>query len=223
MERGLIVVPIGPLQSNMYIITGESGIFIIDPSVSLEATEEFLREIPDFYGISRGKADVKALLLTHGHHDHIKYVEEWKKAYPKAEIFFSSKDQELLESAYWNCSYMEGRESDYSFEYTDISGKDGQVFYKDSEIEITVYETPGHTMGSVCFLVSLGGKEKLFTGDTVFCGSVGRTDMHGGTSKLILQSVMRIKTFNPELEIYPGHGPDSTIEDEIRMNPFFDM
>ena len=71
MERGLIVVPIGPLQSNMYIITGETGIFIIDPSVSLEATEDFLREIPDFYGISRGKADVKAFLVTHGHHDHI--------------------------------------------------------------------------------------------------------------------------------------------------------
>ena len=223
MERGLITVPLGPLQSNMYIITGQSGIFVIDPSVSLEKTEDFLSAIPDFYGISRGKADVKAILLTHGHHDHIKYVEEWNKAYPKTPIFFSSKDNELLESAYWNCSYMEGTESVYSFEYTDIADKDDQVIYSDDEISIKVYETPGHTMGSVCFLIDLGGKTKLFTGDTVFRGSVGRTDMHGGTSKLILKSVMRIKTFAPELEIYPGHGPDSTIEDEIRMNPFFDM
>jgi glyoxylase-like metal-dependent hydrolase (beta-lactamase superfamily II) len=78
-------------------------------------------------------------------------------------------------------------------------------------------------MGSVCFLVTLGGRRKLFTGDTVFAGSVGRTDMHGGTSKLIIKSVMRIKTFDPDLPIYPGHGTDSTIEEEIRVNPFFDL
>ena len=207
----------------MYIITGPTGIFIVDPSVSLAKTEVFCSTIPDLAGISVGKLDVKAFFLTHGHHDHIKYIDEWSKAYPNAEIFFSSKDQELLDSEYWNCSYMEGKEDVYNFEYTDIAGKDDQVFYKDDEIEIKAFETPGHTMGSVCFLVRLGGKEKLFTGDTVFRGSVGRTDMHGGTSKLILKSVMRIKTFDPELEIYPGHGPDSTIEDEIRMNPFFDM
>ena len=223
MERGLIVVPIGPLQSNMYIITGKSGIFVIDPSVSLEATEDFCSTIPDLSGISQGKVNVKAFLLTHGHHDHIKHVEDWIKVYPDAAVYFSSKDQELLESAYWNCSYMEGIESVYNFTYTDIADKDGQVIYKDSEISVKVFETPGHTMGSVCFLVSIGGKEKLFTGDTVFRGSVGRTDMHGGTSKLILKSVLRIKTFEPSLEIYPGHGPDSTIEDEMRINPFFDM
>ena len=223
MERGLIVVPLGPLQSNMYIITGQTGLFIIDPSVSPERTEDFCSNIPDFEGISKGKAPVNALLLTHGHHDHIKYVEEWIKLYPNAQVFFSSRDKELLESGYWNCSYMEGKETTYSFKYTDLAGKDEWVIYKDSEVEIKVYETPGHTMGGVCFLVSLGGKEKLFTGDTVFNGSVGRTDMHGGTSKLIIESVMRIKTFDPSLAIYPGHGPDSTIEDEMRMNPYFDL
>lgn len=223
MERGLIVVPLGPLQSNMYIITGKTGLFIIDPSVSPEKTEDFCSTIPDFIGISKGEAPVNALLLTHGHHDHIKYVEDWIKLYPNAEVFFSSRDKELLDSGYWNCSYMEGQEKTYTFKYTDLAGKDEWVIYKDSEVEITVYETPGHTMGGVCFLVSLGGKEKLFTGDTVFNGSVGRTDMHGGTSKLIIESVMRIKTFDPKLAIYPGHGPDSTIEDEIRMNPYFDL
>lgn len=207
----------------MYIITGKTGLFIIDPSVSPEKTEDFCSTIPDFIGISKGEAPVNALLLTHGHHDHIKYVEDWIKLYPNAEVFFSSRDKELLDSGYWNCSYMEGQEKTYTFKYTDLAGKDEWVIYKDSEVEITVYETPGHTMGGVCFLVSLGGKEKLFTGDTVFNGSVGRTDMHGGTSKLIIESVMRIKTFDPKLAIYPGHGPDSTIEDEIRMNPYFDL
>lgn len=207
----------------MYIITGKSGIFVIDPSVSLKATEDFCSTIPELSGISEGKVKVKAFLLTHGHHDHIKHIEDWIKVYPDADVYFSSKDQELLESAYWNCSYMEGTESVYNFTYTDIADKDGQEIYKDSEISVKVFETPGHTMGSVCFLVTIGGKEKLFTGDTVFRGSVGRTDMHGGTSKLILKSVLRIKKFEPSLEIYPGHGPDSTIEDELRINPFFDM
>lgn len=223
MERGLIVVPLGPLQSNMYIITGPSGIFIIDPSVSLAKTEVFCSTIPELAGISVGKLEVKAFLLTHGHHDHIKFIDAWSKAYPNAEIFFSSKDQELLDSEYWNCSYMEGEDTTYHFKYSDLAGKDDQVIYKDSAIEIKVYETPGHTMGGVCYLVTLGGRRKLFTGDTVFSGSVGRTDMHGGTSKLIIESVMRIKTFDPELPIYPGHGPDSTIEEEIRVNPFFDL
>ena len=223
MERGLIVVPIGPLQSNMYLITGPSGLFIVDPSVSPDKTELFCSNIPDMTGLSDGKLDVKAFLLTHGHHDHIKHIDDWRELYPNAEIFMSSKDDELLKSAYWNCSYMEGRETVYDFEYTDLAGKDDQVIFKDSEIEIKVYETPGHTMGSVCFLVKLGGKEKLFTGDTVFNGSVGRTDMHGGTSKLIIQSVIRIKSFDPQLAFYPGHGPDSTIEEEMRVNPFFDL
>ena len=223
MERGLIVVPLGPLQSNMYIITGKTGIFIVDPSVSPSKTEEFCSTIPDLKGISEGKLEVKAFLLTHGHHDHIKYIEEWNRLYPKATIFFSSKDNELLNSGYWNCSYMEGKESTYSFEYSDLAYRDEEVIYIDSEISITVYETPGHTMGGVCYLVSLGGKEKLFTGDTVFSGSIGRTDMHGGTSKLIINSVMRIKSFDPGLAIYPGHGPDSTIEEEMRINPYFDL
>ena len=223
MERGLIVVPLGPLQSNMYIITGPSGIFIVDPSVSLAKTEVFCSTIPELAGISVGKLEVKAFLLTHGHHDHIKYIDEWSRVYPDAEIFFSSKDQELLDSEYWNCSYMEGEDTTYSFKYTDLANRENQVIDKDSVIEIKVYETPGHTMGGVCYLVTLGGRRKLFTGDTVFSGSVGRTDMHGGTSKLIIESVMRIKNFDPDLPIYPGHGPDSTIEEEIRVNPFFDL
>ena len=76
-------------------------------------------------------------------------------------------------------------------------------------------------MGSICYLVKMDGKENLFTGDTVFNGSVGRTDMPGGSAKLLSESVRRIKGFDPKLPVFPGHGPDSTIEEELRLNPYF--
>ena len=76
-------------------------------------------------------------------------------------------------------------------------------------------------MGSLCFLADLDGEEVMFTGDTVFRGSVGRTDMPGGSSKMLMESVRRISKFDPDLKIYPGHGPESTIGDEIKFNPFF--
>ena len=219
MERRLITVPIGPLESNMYLITGDTGIFVVDPSVSPERAEEYC----DLPGLSKGECHVRALLLTHGHHDHIKYVNEWQDAYPTAKIFFSSNDRDLLGNGYMNCSYMEGYEVLYDFKYSNLAGMYGQNLVKEEDISIKVYETPGHTMGSVCFLVTIGGEDLLFTGDTVFRGSVGRTDMPGGSGKDIMESVKRLSKLDPGLKIYPGHGPDSTIGDEIRFNPFFSM
>ena len=118
---------------------------------------------------------------------------------------------------------MEGREITYDFKFSDLAGTYGQNTYKDDSIEIRTFETPGHTMGSVCFLVNLSGEEMLFTGDTVFRGSVGRTDMPGGSSRMLAESIRRIAKFDPDLKIYPGHGPESTIGYEIRFNPFFSL
>ena len=217
MECGLITVPFGPLDSNMYLITGSDGIIIVDPSVSPEKTESYC----NITGLSMGQARISAFLLTHGHHDHIKYIGEWKDAYPHAQIFFSSNDKELLSNGFMNCSYMEGRETIYDFEFSNLAGKYGSTIFKDADLEIKVYETPGHTRGSVCFHADLNGRQMLFTGDTVFRGSVGRTDMPGGSAKDILDSVRRISKLDPGLLIYPGHGPESTIGDEVRFNPFF--
>lgn len=219
MDSRLIQIPLGPLESNMYLITGSSGVYIIDPSVSPVRAEDY----SGVYGLESGAAQVKAIFLTHGHHDHIKHINDWIKAYPSAQVFFSSNDKDLLTNGFMNCSYMEGSETVYSFKYSNLAGTYGQMAYRDDDVEIKAYETPGHTMGSLCFLVNAGGEEMLFTGDTVFRGSVGRTDMPGGSSKMLMESVRRISKFDPDLKIYPGHGPMSTIGDEIRFNPFFEF
>ena len=217
MDSRLIPIPLGPLESNMYLITGSSGVYIIDPSVSPERAEEYT----GMPGLAKGECSVKAILLTHGHHDHIKYVNAWIELYPAAQVFFSGNDKDLLSNGFMNCSYFEGSEVVYDFKFSNLAGTYGQMAYKDDDVEIKAYETPGHTMGSLCFLVSMCGEEMMFTGDTVFRGSVGRTDMPGGNSKMLMESVRRISKFDPELKIYPGHGPKSTIGDEIKFNPFF--
>ena len=203
----------------MYVITGSTGVYIVDPSVSPKRAEEY----SGINGLAAGDAQVKALFLTHGHHDHIKYVNEWIEAYPLVNVFFSSNDNDLVKNGFMNCSYMEGMEVSFNFKYSNIAGTNGWKAYTDDDVAVTVYETPGHTMGSVCFLFELGENKFLFTGDTVFRGSVGRTDMPGGSAKTLMESIKRISKLDPSLEIYPGHGPESDIADEVRFNPFFSL
>ena len=219
MERRLITVPFGPFQSNMYVITGPSGVFIVDTSVSPERAEEYCK-LP---GLSKGECKVKGLLLTHGHYDHIKYINEWMSIYPDAQVFFSSNDKELLGNCFMNCSYMDGLKNTYDFEFENMSGLDSMYIYKDDDVKVKVFETPGHTKGSVCYHFEHNSEEVLFTGDTVFQGSIGRTDMPGGSMKVMSETLKRIRTFEPAIKIYPGHGPDSTIGDEAKFNPFFDL
>ena len=203
----------------MYVITGSTGVYIVDPSVSPKRAEEY----SGINGLAAGDAQVKALFLTHGHHDHIKYVNEWIEAYPLVNVFFSSNDNDLVKNGFMNCSYMEGMEVSYNFKYSNIAGTNGWKAYTDDDVTVTVYETPGHTMGSVCFLFELGENNYLFIGDTVFRGSVGRTDMPGGSAKTLMESIKRISKLDPSLAIYPGHGPESDIADEVRFNPFFSL
>ena len=190
-------------MSNMYLAYVSNEVFIIDPSVSPDSLKE------DISAIS-------AILITHGHYDHIKYAEEWHQKFPKAPVYMSSEDSDLIGDPRANASFMDGILQPFDFPYENPA--DTLVF---ASVSIKVIPTPGHTMGSVCYMFSEDGTDYLFTGDTVFAGSVGRTDMPGGSYELLKRSVAVLSTFPAETRIFPGHGPESTIGDENRYNPFF--
>ncbi len=203
LSMNIICIPRGPFMSNMYLAYFDNDLFVIDPSVDPDTLD---REIPQ----------VTAFLITHGHYDHIKYVEKWHQRFPDAPIYMSSGDAALIADARANCSFMDGIVKLFDFPYED-PGENLEF----GCVSVKVIPTPGHTMGSVCYLFSENGTDHLFTGDTVFEGSVGRTDMPGGSFELLKRSVALISTFPPEMHIYPGHGPDSTVGNEVRYNPFF--
>ena len=207
-QMKVAVIPYGPFASNMYIILAGGDSFIVDPSVS---PDKALRLLEGF-----DLASVKGVFVTHGHYDHICYADSWREVLSGVPFFLSHKDIPLLSDPRANCAYMDGKQSVFDDKYTDAEGE-----LDIGQVKVTVIATPGHTKGSVCFLFESGGESLLFTGDTVFAGSVGRTDFPGGSFEELSESVNTIKKLDPELAIYPGHGPDSTVGEEIRTNPYF--
>ena len=192
----------------MYVISVGDDTFIVDPSVSVTRAE----------GVVPGLdiCSVRAVFATHCHHDHIYFAEEWRAKLPQVPFYMSPRDFDLLEDTVGNCSAL----IDGDVVYENIfDAAEGTITI--GQTEITVIPTPGHTKGSVCYLFKAGGESALFTGDTVFAGSVGRTDFTGGSYEELSESVKTIKQLERDLPIYPGHGPASTIGEEIKSNPYF--
>ena len=154
-----------------------------------------------------------AILLTHGHFDHILAAETIRETYG-IPIYVEEEDEKVLEDARYNLSGL------WAAPFTikaDRQVKDGEVLHLAGQ-EIHVLHTPGHTWGSCCYYIP---KEKvLFSGDTLFCGSYGRTDFATSSSSDMVRSVHRLLRELPEdTEVYPGHDCFTTIADEKMYNP----
>ena len=186
-------LPLGAYQTNCYILQNGHRCAIIDPGYEPERILAFLKE----KGLT---AD--AILLTHGHFDHVGAVKELHEA-TGCKVYLCAEDLSL--PAKWTAGELT---------YTDTYGE-GDVLEL-SGLTIRVLHTPGHTAGSVCLLVD----DTLYTGDTLFARSCGRTDLPGGDSQVILTSLRRLHDMEGDYTVCPGHSGSTTLSLEREYNPF---
>ena len=204
MEYKIIKLVVGQLQENCFILFDENkDAFIVDPGASSENIIE---------AIEKNSLNIKYILLTHGHFDHVGAVASLAKKF-KAPVYLSKKDRKFLETP------AEVRVSSFGME---IEAADVDVFVKEndeipfSDSIIKVIETPGHTLGSVCYLFN----NYLFAGDTLFNGSIGRTDFPESDHSLMIESLKKLKKLDDEIYVLSGHGPESQMSYEKISNPY---
>ncbi len=201
-----------PLQENTYIVWDDTlEAVVIDAGNMSEkenaALEQFLSE--------RGLKPVYAL-NTHGHFDHLMGVEFLRSRYG-AKFAVSSKDKFLVESAKQNAA-MFGIGGGNIVEVIDVD-LEGMESIKFGQTELQIITTPGHTPGHVVFYEPQA--KVLFTGDTLFRESIGRTDLPGGDYSWIMNSILeKIMPLGDEVQVYPGHGDTTDIGHESMYNPF---
>ena len=191
----------GIYQANCYIIMDKNTneAVVLDPGGDVDDIVNVIDSIG---------AKVKYILLTHGHIDHTSGV-ALLKTITKSIVCISKKDDDLItKGEYMFGPLIEGG-ADRLLKNRDI--------IKVSDLEFTCIDTPGHTPGGMSFLI----KDCVFTGDTLFAGSIGRTDFAGGDFNTIINSIKsKLLCLPGSTKVYPGHGPGSTINKEKLNNPF---
>lgn len=186
---------LGPVQTNCYFLINDETkeVLIIDPADNAAGIEGWIRE----EGL-----EPRAILLTHGHFDHILGVEGLRKAFD-IPVYAGKNEADVLKDPRKNVSPMLGRSVSVS---ADRLLSDNEIFTL-AGIRMQVFFTPGHTEGSVCFY--LPDEKKLFSGDTLFEASVGRTDFPTGSSRQLVDAIKtRLFILDDDVMVYPGHGGD---------------
>ena len=196
---------VAPIGTNCYIVSDDmKNAFIIDPGGDSDLIIENAKDL-----------NVKYLLLTHTHYDHIGALDEVSQAFPEARLAVHGLEKNALYDAAQNLSVGFGLPYEYCGK-VDIELKDGDELSL-GEQKIKIIHTPGHTVGGVCYYI----KDLLFSGDTLFKASVGRTDLPGGDAVNLLQSIKeKLYTLPGKTAVYPGHMEQTIIGWERKRNPY---
>jgi len=201
---------LGSYETNCYIVRKNEAVkdcIIIDTGLEAAALIDFLKA---------GKLNPLVAVFTHGHADHITGIPLLRENYPEIRICIHKLDAKMLTRATSNLSILSGmifrtKPADLLIEEPHVIDAAG--------LKLEVLHTPGHTPGGI----SLYSKDEkiLFSGDTLFAGSVGRTDMPGGNMQQLIQGIKeKLLSLPEETLVYPGHGPRTTIGQEKVGNPF---
>ena len=198
-------------------IYGATTYLIYDENSKEGALVDCTGQIDDISEIvKKEKINLKYILITHGHFDHIYCLDEAKKVFPNALIFLHKEDMILFEKMDVQCQMVEIE----NVKLPCVDGLLGDESHnlKLGEKEIKIIHTKGHSKGGVCYLID----DVLFSGDTLFQGSIGRCDLWGGSFEEIIKSI-REKLFilDDNTVVYPGHGDKTTIGFEKKYNPYF--
>lgn len=210
----VITLPVGPLLTNCYLVVADDkSTVIVDPGddgLDIGAKIDQLGLAP--WGI----------VLTHGHFDHIGAVNQLRDRY-KIPVIGSPLDQELFEDIKRNrARYIHGDPEQYRVEVDPIGDGEAIDF---GGVSMTAIGTPGHTRGGMCYLCG----DYLLTGDTLFQGTVGRCDLYGGDYGALLASLKKLAAAaevlgkGKDYRVLPGHGPATTLAQEIASNPYFNQ
>lgn len=196
----------GSINNNCYLITDEAS----GKSALVDCTEA-TDKMFDFIG----NADLEYILLTHGHFDHIIGARAVKEKYG-AKVVISAPDEPMLSSGKLSlASFMDAPQNNVK---SDIVVSDGDVINLGS-LEIKVVSTPGHTKGSVCYLA----ENAMFSGDTLFYMSCGRTDFPSGSSDEMLTSLKKLKNLDGNYTVYTGHDNITDLDFERKNNPYMKL
>lgn len=202
----VICSPGGPVAANSYLISDDNGTAVLIDPTDAAVLSDLIRA---------NGLRLAAILLTHGHFDHT-FAQYRLKSQFSIPSYLHAADAGMIDDPRKNASGLAGNLfADHSFGTADILLYGGETLTFGSLV-FRVHHTPGHTAGSVCYEC----QSCLFSGDTVFHGSVGRTDLYGGDPMALKRSLDYISSLDRIEKIYPGHGPETTFKYERIMNPY---
>lgn len=196
--ENILKMTLGIFDTNCYILKRNKHVLIIDPG---KYPERIIQSIHD-------DEIVDGIVLTHGHFDHIGAVDDLMDHY-HIPVYLNPEDYKLLGDEH-NIIYGYTGTITHPIEALKIGSNTVGTFTFD------VYSTPGHTDGSVVLVFN----QLMFTGDTLFKGTIGRTDMFNGNPAKMEKSLQFLKSFGPYYTLYPGHGPITTMKEELLTNPY---